>query len=67
MRYMDNLYASIPINIRKGVEIMKKRPYLSNMILFSIASMFVIASDVITNSGSIIFWGEPKCPKNLLK
>ncbi|WP_157047120.1 AgrD family cyclic lactone autoinducer peptide [Alkaliphilus metalliredigens] len=46
---------------------MKKNSSLSKMILFSVASMFVIASDVIAHSGSVLLWGESKCPKNLLK
>jgi hypothetical protein len=29
--------------------------------------MFVVAADLITASGSFLMWGEPKCPKDLLK
>ncbi len=46
---------------------MKKNSSLSKIVLFSIASMFVMASDVIAYSGSLFLWGEPKCPKSLLK
>ncbi|MCC5909478.1 MAG: cyclic lactone autoinducer peptide [Clostridiaceae bacterium] len=46
---------------------MKKNSSIFNAILLSIASTFVIASDFIVNSGSVILWGEPKCPKDLLK
>ncbi|WP_141131546.1 AgrD family cyclic lactone autoinducer peptide [Anaerovirgula multivorans] len=46
---------------------MKNNGSIFKVVLFSIASMFVLASDLIACSGSIVFWGEPKCPKNLLK
>lgn len=46
---------------------MKKNLSFSKTILLSIASIFVVASDVITYSGSFLFLGEPKCPKSLLK
>lgn len=44
-----------------------KNSYLLRSILYSIASIFVLSADVISNSGSILLWGETKCPKNLLK
>lgn len=64
---MDYSCTSISTNIRKGVRIMKKKLSFSKTILFSIASIFVVASDIITYSGSFLFLGEPKCPKSLLK
>ena len=64
---MDYSYTSISANTRKGVEIMKKSLSFSKTILLSIASIFVVASDVIAYSGSFLLLGEPKCPKSLLK
>ncbi|WP_083761061.1 AgrD family cyclic lactone autoinducer peptide [Alkaliphilus metalliredigens] len=46
---------------------MKNNHSIFKVVLFSFASMFVLASDMIALSGSIVLWGEPKCPKNLLK
>ncbi|AKL95835.1 hypothetical protein CACET_c23890 [Clostridium aceticum] len=46
---------------------MKNNSSILKIALFSIASMFVLASELIAFSGSIVLWGEPKCPKNLLK
>ncbi|WP_156782414.1 hypothetical protein [Geosporobacter ferrireducens] len=46
---------------------MKNTNPILKTVLFSIASMFVAASGLITTSGSLLFWGESKCPKNLLK
>ncbi len=46
---------------------MKKNKKFTNTILLSVAAMFVAASHLITTSGSLIFVGEPKCPKDLLK
>ncbi|SNT29393.1 cyclic lactone autoinducer peptide [Anaerovirgula multivorans] len=46
---------------------MKNNGSIFKIALFSIASMFVLASDLVAYSGSVLFWGEPKCPKNLLK
>ncbi len=64
---MDNLSTGTPINNKKGGAPMKNRSLILNSFLFSIAAMFVATSDLIANSGSILLWGEPKCPKNLLK
>ncbi|NLJ87928.1 MAG: cyclic lactone autoinducer peptide [Epulopiscium sp.] len=46
---------------------MKKSLLSSSSILFSFASFFVIAAGILVRSGSILLWGEPKCPKSLLK
>ena len=64
---MDNLSAGTPTINKKGGSPMKKNSSIHNTVLFSIAAMFVVASEFITASGSILLWGEPKCPKNLLK
>jgi|BioPla2DNA2_1021312.scaffolds.fasta_scaffold16461_4 cyclic lactone autoinducer peptide len=64
---MDNMSTGNPIIIRKGGENMKKSLLSSSSILFSFASFFVIAAGILVRSGSILLWGEPKCPKSLLK
>lgn len=67
MCYMDSVSTGMSIITWKGGKRMKKNSSIFNAILLSIASTFVIASDFIVNSGSVILWGEPKCPKDLLK
>ena len=55
------------IQLRKEIMLMKKTKKFTNTVLMSVAAMFVAASHLITTSGSLIFVGEPKCPKDLLK
>ena len=40
---------------------------ISNVMFSAIAFTFVIAAGEIAKSGSFFLFGEPKCPKSLLK
>ena len=51
---MDNLSAGTPTITKKGGSPMKKNSSILNTVLFSIAVMFVVASEFITTSGSIL-------------
>jgi len=64
---MDHIPAGNAIIFRKGGKRMKKTLLSSQSILFSLASFFVIAAGILTKRCSIFMWGEPKCPKSLLK
>ncbi|WHH57667.1 AgrD family cyclic lactone autoinducer peptide [Petroclostridium sp. X23] len=46
---------------------MKKISPVLKAVLYSFAFIFISAADLITASGSFLLWGEPKCPKGLLK
>ena len=40
---------------------------VSNVMYSALAFTFVITAGEIAKSGSFFLFGEPKCPKNLLK
>jgi cyclic lactone autoinducer peptide len=40
---------------------------ISSIMFSAMAFTFVVAAGQIANSGSFFLFGEPKCPKSLLK
>lgn len=46
---------------------MKNFKNVSTLMVTSMATLLVVLADMISMRGSFAFWGEPKCPKNLLK
>jgi len=53
--------------IRRGGDGMKAYQKLGNVMLSVLAFTFVAAAGEIAKSGSFFLFGEPKCPKSLLK
>ncbi len=46
---------------------MKKKLFVMDKLLVSMSGLFMCASFFIANRCSILFWGEPNCPKSLQK
>lgn len=46
---------------------MKSLIKISNKFIFMTAFVALISSNIIVTSGSFFLFGEPKCPKSLIK
>ena len=64
---MDYNHTSFTIiNFKENKQMNKKsKLYMSTLSL--VASTFALVATAITYRGSVFMWGEPKCPKDLLK